>query len=135
MDNEKEARRIYNIISKNPQKFDSLAKIYAKEQEEKQFGGLMFVNEFDTLLFNQIKNLKVGKPSLIKIDKEWIIVSVQEFNPARYRELNEVEEQIRQLLLNDKREETWNSYREKLKEEAKIEILIKEENKETKEGG
>ncbi|MEO0159513.1 MAG: peptidyl-prolyl cis-trans isomerase [candidate division WOR-3 bacterium] len=134
-EDEKEARRIFNIISRNPQKFDSIAKSIAKDKEEKEFGGFKYITENDPI-FDKIKNLKIGKPSLIKSDNKWFVVSVQELNKARYRELNEVKEQIEYILLNQKRNDKWEEFKNSLKSKVNVEILIKqEENKKENQGG
>ncbi len=130
-DDEKTAQEIFNILKNNPQKFDSIAKTIAKDEEEKEFGGFVFITENDTSLFNEIKNLKVGKPTLIKKDNKWLIISVQEFNPSKYRSLDEVKEQINNVLLNNKRNEKWESFKNNLKSKVSVEILLKEE----KQGG
>ncbi len=135
-DNEKEARKYFNIISNNPQKFDSIAKSIAKDKEEKEFGGFTYINESDTILFNKIKDLKIGKPTLIKLDNKWLIVSVQELNKSRIRELSEVQDQIKQLLLMKKQDEAWQKFKDEIKSKLDIQILIKQEEKqEEKEGG
>lgn len=127
-DDQKTAQSIYNILKNNPQKFDSIAKAVAKDEEEKEFGGFVFITENDTSLFNEIKNLKVGKPTLIKKENKWIIISVQEFNPSKYRSLDEVREQINNILLNNKRNEKWENFKKELKSKVSVEILLKEEN-------
>ncbi|MEO0218433.1 MAG: peptidyl-prolyl cis-trans isomerase, partial [candidate division WOR-3 bacterium] len=122
-------------ISRNPQKFDSIAKSIAKDKEEKEFGGFKYITENDPI-FDKIKNLKIGKPSLIKSDNKWFVVSVQELNKARYRELNEVKEQIEYILLNQKRNDKWEEFKNSLKSKVNVEILIKqEENKKENQGG
>jgi hypothetical protein len=128
LDDEKTAKKIYNILKNNPQKFDSIAKTIAKDQEEKEFGGFVYLTENDTSLFNEIKNLKIGKPTLIKKDDKWLIISVQEFNPSKYRNLDEVREQIINVLLNNKRNEKWENFKKNLKSKVSVEILLKEEN-------
>ncbi len=128
-DNEKEARKYFNIISNNPQKFDSIAKSIAKDKEEKEFGGFTYVNENDTTLFNRIKNLKLGKPTLIKLNDKWVIISVQELNQSRIRELSEVQDQIKQLLLMRKQDEVWQKFKDEVKSKLDVQILIKQEEK------
>ncbi|MEO0203164.1 MAG: peptidyl-prolyl cis-trans isomerase [candidate division WOR-3 bacterium] len=134
-DKENEARRVFNIISKNPQKFDSLAKSIAKDKEEREFGGFKFITENDPI-FEKIKNLKIGKPSILKFDDKWAVVSVQELNKAKFRELSEVKEQIEQMLLIRKKDQEWKEFLNNLKSKENIEILIKdEENKKENQGG
>jgi hypothetical protein len=133
LDDEKEAKKIFSLVSKNPQKMDSLMKSLSKSEKEEEMEGVVFISETqDSALFKKIASLKIGKPAIFDYQNKWYIVNLQELNKSFIRPLSEVKEEIKNILLNNKKNSKWEAYLDSLKSHYKIEILIKEEKNEEK---
>ncbi len=82
-----------------------------------------FVPEFQAAL----DELEVGEISdLVESDFGWHIIKVEDKREARAQPLDEVSSQIKQLILQQRNIDAYESFLAEIREEAEIEILIEE---------
>lgn len=82
-----------------------------------------YVTEFQTAL----DKLKVGEMSgLVKTPYGYHIIKVTEERKAKQQELAEVKDQIKQILVQQRRADAYQQYIDKLRKKAKIEIVLDE---------
>jgi len=82
-----------------------------------------YVTEFQTAL----DKLKVGETSdLVKTPYGWHIIKVTEERKAKQQTIAEVKDQIKQILVQQRRADAYQQFIDKLRKKAKIEIVLDE---------
>lgn len=109
--------------------FASLAKQYSVDTATAAKGGDLdwpstpFVAEFQ----EAVDKLDKGETSeLVKTPYGWHIITVTDERDASQQKLSEVTEQIRQILVQQRRADAYQEFLDKLRAEAEIEILLDE---------
>lgn len=141
---QKEAKRASHILFKPEEKtkaeaalkelkdgedFGKLAKKYSVDTATAAKGGDLgwpstpFVAEFQTAL----DKLKVGQTStLVKTPYGWHIIRVTDERDGSQQKLADVSDQIKQILVQQRRADSYQVFLDTLRKKAKIEILIPE---------
>ena len=109
--------------------FAELAKTYSTDTGSKDAGGELgyfgkgsMVKEFEDVAFA----LKVGETSgPVKTDYGYHIIQVEDKKPAKEADFEASKDKIRQLLLEQKVSEQYNTWVQAKKEEMKVENLLK----------
>lgn len=111
---------------KRGEDFATLAKKYSKDEATAQKGGDLgwpqtpYVQEFQAAA----DKLAVGEVSdLVKTPFGWHIIKVEERRKERQKPLADVEEQIRQILVQQQQADAYQKYIDELRSKADIEIL------------
>jgi peptidyl-prolyl cis-trans isomerase C len=116
---EARANEIYQQL-KNGADFATLAKKYSQDPSSKEQGGKFTaqqgatVPQFDKVAFS-LKTGELSKP--VKTQFGWhVIMAISDVTPKKTKPLSEVEDQIRQQLLEQKRNERINDWIAQLRE-------------------
>ena len=114
---------------KSGEEFASLAKKYSADTATAAKGGDLgwpstpFVTEFQTAL----DKLDVGETSaLVKTPYGWHIIRVTDERKGSQQKLAEVKDQIKQILVQQRRADAYQKFLDDLRAKAEIEILIDE---------
>lgn len=122
---EKTAREVRDRIV-DGEDFGKLAKEYSKDTVSAARGGDLgwastpYVQEFQTVA----EKLPVGEISqLVKSTFGWHIIKILERKSDKQKSFDEVKEQIRQILFQQKQAQAYQNYLQKLRADAKIEVF------------
>ncbi len=125
------ASRLYRILRKNPEKMDSLARIYTEIEAEKKNGGYRIVtSRQDARYVEKLSKFRPGKVYKFKYEGKWHIVKVNEYNPSRVRPLEEVKRAVERKVIADKRNKAWKKHIEDLFRDYHVKILLEEDGEE-----
>ena len=124
---EEEANKIYNQLQ-NGSSFAELAKKKSIDDRSAKNGGQLgfiekgqFIPKFEEVAFN----LELGKISEpVKTDYGYHIIKVSDKKQPETQEFSEVKDEIKEQLVNQKRQQAVNDYVQKLRKEADIEKNI-----------
>ncbi len=127
LETEEKAQEVLQKIEKGTN-FSELAKEYSTDPGNKEQGGDLgwfergaMVAEFEKAAFET----EVGKISeIVKTQFGYHIILVEDKKEAGQQSFEEVEEQIRELLLYEKGQEKFNAWLEEIKKKSTIERLI-----------
>jgi parvulin-like peptidyl-prolyl isomerase len=147
---QKEAKRASHILFKPEDKqqaeqalaelkkgsdFEQLAKKYSVDTATAAKGGDLgwpttpFVPEFQSAL----DKLKVGETSaLVKTPYGWHIITVTDERKGTQQTLEEVQDQIKEILVQQRRADAYQKFLDGLREKAEIDIVLEELKSTTK---
>lgn len=137
-----EVKRIRHILVKNKKKaaaieaqlnsgvdFAYLVKRFTEDQATRNRGGDLGYKSLSQLppaIAAEVAKLKKGERShVFKTAEGYHIIQVDNIVPARLATLDEVKNQIKQKLLEDKRREKFSAWLKQLRQKATIEIKVK----------
>ncbi len=124
------ASKLYRLLRKNPEKMDSLARIYTEIETERKSGGFKIVtSRQDARYVEKLSRFRPGKVYRFKYDGKWHIVKVNEYNPSRVRPLEEVRRAIERRIIAEKRNKAWKEYVDRMFQEYHVKILLEEDKK------
>ncbi|HET6351488.1 MAG TPA: SurA N-terminal domain-containing protein [Coriobacteriia bacterium] len=122
------AEKVLNELKEGAE-FSVEAKKYSTDTATAAKGGDLgwpstpYVTEFQTAL----DKLKVGETSdLVKTPYGWHIIKVTDERKAKQQTLAEVKDQIKQILVQQRRADAYQQFIDKLRKKAKIEIVLDE---------
>ena len=122
------ARRLYDILKSNPQKMDSLARVYTEIDAEKKNGGYKIITERrDPEYMKKISKFKPGRVYMLKYRGKWHIVKLNEYNPEKIRPFEEVRFSIQKRVDSEKKAQAWKEHVRELMKKYHVKILLKEE--------
>jgi len=128
VDNKAKAEELRQLVIENPAQMDSLAKEHSIAPSNKR-GGMtgpirrnVRSEKFESIVFK----LKDGNISEVfkNADGNYIFVKVIKYTPEGYRTLDELWQNIEANLLREKQRNLANSFIERIREQAKIEIFL-----------
>ncbi len=126
----KTANRLYRILRRNPEKMDSLARIYTEIESEKKSGGFRIVtSRQDARYVEKLSKFRPGKVYKFKYENKWHLVKVNEYTPSRVRSLDEVKRAVERRVVADKRNRAWKEHLDRLFEDYNVKILLEEDNR------
>tara|TARA_B100001248_G_C27399680_1_gene469113 strand:+ start:8457 stop:9398 length:942 start_codon:yes stop_codon:yes gene_type:complete len=115
-----DAENLYKIIAKKGS-FEKLAKEYSIGAEASNGGLLGWVERGVSSIFDEASKLPIRKPTKpIKSDFGYHIVMVDGRRPARYLSFSEVEAQIKEEFIDERRQKIYSSWFEEQKKQAKV---------------
>jgi peptidyl-prolyl cis-trans isomerase SurA len=120
------ARQVYGLLKKGDT-FEELAGRYSQGQESRRGGSLGFVRIGDMLAQIQkaIQDLAPGQISEpIASPLGMHIIRVDERKPAQYRPFEEVQEDIRTAVYQQKSEDAYQAWIKDLKDQSYIEVRL-----------
>jgi len=122
------ADELHGLLLKDPEKFDSLARVHSTAPTSKKGGdtGKIVRNTRSQIFDSIVFNLDVGTISKIFAvdDSTYTIVKLNEHNPTTYRPLNEVSEHIEARLVRQRQRDVADAFLTEIKNEADIEIFL-----------
>lgn len=123
---EKKAEEIYKVLKQHPEKFEKMAKKYSEDMETREKGGYLgeFLLEGLVPPFDEVvKNLKEGEISKPVFSPFGVhIIKIIEKKEKRIKSFEEVKTEIRNFLLQKKKEEKLQEIIEEAKEDIFVEI-------------
>jgi peptidyl-prolyl cis-trans isomerase SurA len=120
------ARQVYALLKKG-ESFEELAGRYSQGQESRRGGSLGFVRVGDMLAQIQkaIQDLAPGQMSEpVASPLGMHIIRVDERKPAQYRPFEEVQEDIRGAVFQQKSEDAYQAWIKDLKDQSYIEVRL-----------
>jgi peptidyl-prolyl cis-trans isomerase SurA len=120
------ARQVYGLLKKG-ESFEELAGRYSQGQESRRGGSLGFVRVGDMLAQIQkaIQDLAPGQMSEpVASPLGMHIIRVDERKPAQYRPYEEVQEDIRSAVFQQKSEDAYQAWIKDLKDQSYIEVRL-----------
>ena len=129
------ADELHGLLLKEPEKFDSLARVHSIVSSSKKGGdtGKIVRNTRSQIFDSIVFNIDVGTISKVFSvdDSTYTIVKLNEHNPTTYRPLDEVSEHIEARLLRQRQREVADAFLTEIKDEADIEIFLEKPEQET----
>jgi len=124
------ADELRRLVLKDPEKFDSLARVHSTAPTSKNGGatGKIVRNTRSKIFDSSVFNMDVGTISKVFAvdDSTYTIVKLNEHIPTMYRPLDEVSEQIEARLLRQRQREVADAFLAGIREEADIKIFSDE---------
>lgn len=124
---EAEAKATVEVMKKNKIDFDDMAKqLNEKSKNTATDYGWVSPDFFSTSMANAIKNLKAGRHGgPYKGQKSFFLIKVKEKEDEGIAKFDEVKDNIRNMLLSQKRQAAVAHWIEQKKKASKIEIYLK----------
>ncbi|RLC52971.1 MAG: hypothetical protein DRZ79_00285 [Candidatus Cloacimonadota bacterium] len=125
----KERAKVDSVLNelKHGLKFTEAAKKYSEEKIGKNGGyaGFFTLKQLGNKVGEKISNLKKWQYTTVKIDKGFFIIRYYDTRiKTLEKTFSEVKEEIRKIVLENKKEETYRQMIEELKNKAEISVSI-----------
>ncbi len=119
-----EAEKIINKLEAG-EDFAELAKEFSESPSAENGGEIGYINKSDTSFASTVFDMEVGEISApIKTGNGYEVIKVNDKKEAGVEPFSEVKDSIESSLLKSKKEQTWEKFVRKLRDEAEIEIKL-----------
>jgi foldase protein PrsA len=120
-----QAEKVFDQVKKGGD-FAALAKQYSTDPGSKDKGGDLgwaSATDYVTEFAKAVGEMKPGEVRLVESQFGWHIIKLIETRPAGQKTFDEVKDQVKQILEQQAKSDSYTKYVEALRAKAKIEIL------------